>query len=143
MAFGLKNARATFQRCMLDCLGDLVGQTIEVYVDDIVVKSNQTDDLMAYLELTFARLRANLVKLNLTSASSSSLGECSLASWYRHAASKPTQKKNAVVMQHEGGTEAYGVSRGTRSVHCSPRRKGLPLCWLLKKSDNFEWTEEA
>ena len=39
MAFGLKNAGATFQRCMNHCLGDLVGEIVEVYVDDIVVKS--------------------------------------------------------------------------------------------------------
>lgn len=65
MAFGLKNAGATFQRCMNHCFGDLVGQTIEVYVDDVVVKSRRVDDLVADLELTFARLRANQVKLNL------------------------------------------------------------------------------
>ena len=39
MPFGLKNAGATYQRCMLRCFGDLIGQTIEAYVDDIVVKS--------------------------------------------------------------------------------------------------------
>ena len=37
--FGLKNAWATYQRCMLKCFGDLIGQTVEAYVDDIVVKS--------------------------------------------------------------------------------------------------------
>ena len=42
MPFGLKNARATYQRCMLNCFGDLIEQTIEVYVDDIVVKSKRT-----------------------------------------------------------------------------------------------------
>ena len=39
MLFGLKNMRATYQCCMLKCFGDLIGQTIEAYVDDIVVKS--------------------------------------------------------------------------------------------------------
>ena len=39
MPFGLKNTRATYQRCMLKCFGDLIGQTVEAYVDDIVVKS--------------------------------------------------------------------------------------------------------
>ena len=39
MPFGLKNARATYQRCMLKCFGDLIGQTIEANVDDIMVKS--------------------------------------------------------------------------------------------------------
>ena len=39
MPFGLKNMGATDQRCMLKCFGDLIGWTVEAYVDDIVVKS--------------------------------------------------------------------------------------------------------
>jgi len=39
MPFGLKNVGATYQRCMLKCFGDLIEQTIEAYVDDIVVKT--------------------------------------------------------------------------------------------------------
>ena len=43
MSFGLKNMRATYQRCMLKCFEDLIGQTVEAYVDDIVPKSKVTD----------------------------------------------------------------------------------------------------
>ena len=43
MPFGLKNAGATYQRCMLKCFRDLIGRTIEAYVDDIKVKSKSTD----------------------------------------------------------------------------------------------------
>ena len=43
MPFGLKNVGATYQRCMLKCFGDLIGWTVEVYVDDIVVKAKQAD----------------------------------------------------------------------------------------------------
>jgi len=43
MPFGLKNTGAMYQRCMLKCFEDLIGQTIEAYVDDIMVKSKQTD----------------------------------------------------------------------------------------------------
>ena len=44
MPFGLKNAGATFQRCMLNCFGDLIGRTVEAYVDDIIVKSKWADE---------------------------------------------------------------------------------------------------
>jgi hypothetical protein len=64
MPFGLKNTGATYQRCMLRCFGKLIGRTVEAYMDDIVVKSRKTDDLVADLEGTFARLRADRVKLN-------------------------------------------------------------------------------
>ena len=39
MPFGLKNAGTTYQCCMLKCFGDIIGQTVEAYVDDIMVKS--------------------------------------------------------------------------------------------------------
>ena len=64
MSFGLKNAGATYQRCMLKCFGDLIGRTVEAYVDDIVVKTKQADHLVADLEQIFAKLRANDIKLN-------------------------------------------------------------------------------
>ena len=49
---------------MLKCFGDLIGRTIEAYVDDIVVKSKQADQLIADLEQTFMKLWANDIKLN-------------------------------------------------------------------------------
>jgi len=40
MSFGLKNAWATYQRLMDKIFRGLIGQCVEVYVDDIVVKSD-------------------------------------------------------------------------------------------------------
>ena len=39
MPFGLKNARATYQRMMTRMFRDKIGRTVEVYIDDMVVKS--------------------------------------------------------------------------------------------------------
>ena len=50
---------------MLKCFGDLIGRTLEAYVDDIMVKSKWTDQLIDDLELTFTKLRTNDIKLNL------------------------------------------------------------------------------
>ena len=46
MSFSLKNAGAMYQRCMLKCFEDIIGRTIEAYIDDIVVKSKWTDQYM-------------------------------------------------------------------------------------------------
>ena len=56
MPFGLKNVRAMYQRCMLKCFRDLIGRTIEAYMDDIMVKSKWADQVIANLEQTFAKL---------------------------------------------------------------------------------------
>ena len=49
---------------MLKYFGDLIRQTVQAYMDDIVVKSKWADQVVADLELTFAKLRANGIKLN-------------------------------------------------------------------------------
>jgi hypothetical protein len=49
MPFGLKNAGATYQRLVNWIFADLIGKTMEVYVDDMLVKSllatNHVDNL--------------------------------------------------------------------------------------------------
>ena len=64
MPFGLRNAGATYQRCMLHVFGDHIGRNVEAYVDDIVIKSRKTDDLVTDLKIAFDCLRAKGVKLN-------------------------------------------------------------------------------
>jgi hypothetical protein len=39
MTFGLKNVGATYQRAMNYIYHDLIGKLVEIYIDDIVVKS--------------------------------------------------------------------------------------------------------
>ena len=76
MPFGLKNAGATYQRCMQRCFADQIDPpdppdqdkqlkpTIAIYVDDIVVKTAQASDLIANLATTFANLQRFNIKLN-------------------------------------------------------------------------------
>jgi hypothetical protein len=64
MPFVLRNAGATYQRCMNHVFGEHIGRTVEAYVDDIVVKTRKASDLLSDLETTFKCLRAKGVKLN-------------------------------------------------------------------------------
>ena len=66
MAFGLRNAGATYQRCMQKCLHDQIGKNVQVYVDDIVIKSKESQTLLDDLQETFANLRRFWIKLNPT-----------------------------------------------------------------------------
>jgi hypothetical protein len=64
MLFGLKNAGATYQRCMQACLKEQIGRNVEVYVDHIVIKSAKADSLLDDLRETFTNLDRYSIKLN-------------------------------------------------------------------------------
>jgi hypothetical protein len=64
MTFGLRNPRATYQRCMLHVFREHIGSTVEAYVDDIIVKSKRRGDLIQDLKIAFGCLHANNIKLN-------------------------------------------------------------------------------
>jgi hypothetical protein len=65
MPYGLKNALPTFVRAMSKTFRDLVRNKVEVYVDDIMVKTKRGSTLVGDLTLVFDRLRATHTKLNL------------------------------------------------------------------------------
>jgi hypothetical protein len=64
MPFGLKNAGAIYHRLMDKVFHDQIGRNVEVYVDDIVIKSGTEKDLLRDIGETFRKLRAYNIKLN-------------------------------------------------------------------------------
>jgi hypothetical protein len=64
ISFGLKNADATYQRAIQACFKRQLNKNVEAYVDDVVVKTRNSDMLIADLEETFASLREYQWKLN-------------------------------------------------------------------------------
>ena len=64
MPFGLKNAGATYQRLVTKIFRPLLGKTMEVYIDDMLVKSKERSGHASHLEETFELLRKHCMKLN-------------------------------------------------------------------------------
>ena len=64
MPFGLKNARATYQRTMMAMFHEMMHREIEDYIDDIVVKSKKREDHLAVLQKVFERCRLYKLKMN-------------------------------------------------------------------------------
>jgi hypothetical protein len=64
MTFGLKNAGATYQRAMNLIFHDLLGIIVEVYIDDIIVKSAGDDSHLADLRLAFEKMCWYKLKMN-------------------------------------------------------------------------------
>ena len=62
MPFGLCNAPATFQRCMLSMFSDMVERIMEVYMDDITVYGGDFEECVTNLEAILQRcIEKNLV----------------------------------------------------------------------------------
>lgn len=45
---------------------DLIGKTMEVYIDDMLIKSSKTEDHLKHLKLTFELLEKYQMMLNST-----------------------------------------------------------------------------
>ena len=65
MLFRLKNARATYQRLVNKMFSKQIGKNMEVYVDDMLVKSKEEFTHLDDLKEKFAILRQYQIKLNL------------------------------------------------------------------------------
>ncbi|XP_075646115.1 uncharacterized protein LOC142617200 [Castanea sativa] len=64
MSFGLKSAGATYQRMMKRTFRDKIGCTVEVYIDDMVVKSKQEKGHIDDLKEVFEVLQRYKLRLN-------------------------------------------------------------------------------
>ena len=64
MPFGLKSAGATYQQLVNRMVADKLGNTMEVYIDDMLVKSLRTADQLNHLKECFKTLNEYGMKLN-------------------------------------------------------------------------------
>ncbi|CAN6546990.1 unnamed protein product [Malus baccata var. baccata] len=64
MPFGLCNAPATFQRCMVNLLSDMIEKIIEVFMDDFSVYGDSFDTCLHNLSLVLKRCQETNLVLN-------------------------------------------------------------------------------
>ena len=64
MPFGLKNAGSTYQRMMTKMFEPQLGRSIEIYIDDMVVKSKVVSEHVEDLTSIFRILRKHKLRLN-------------------------------------------------------------------------------
>ena len=64
MPFELKNAGATYQRMALDLLHDMMHNKVEVYVDDMIMKSKNRESHITNLRRFFERIKEYRLRLN-------------------------------------------------------------------------------
>ena len=131
--FELKNTGATYQRLMNRMFHNQICKNVEVYINDMLVKSKEEDDHLKDLEETFNTLRKYQMKLNPS--------KCAF-----NVSSDNLDKIKAIlemqpprnIKETQGLTERIAafnrfVSRSTD--------KCLPFFKVLKKA--FEWTDKC
>jgi hypothetical protein len=64
MTFGLKNAGATYQRAMNYIFHDLISKLVEIYIDDVMVKSASIEGHLGDLRQVLERTRRFELRMN-------------------------------------------------------------------------------
>ncbi|GJW18415.1 putative nucleotidyltransferase, ribonuclease H [Tanacetum coccineum] len=154
MPFGLKNAGATYQRLMDEAFDKQIGRNLEVYVDDMVIKSKAEKDMLADIAETFDNLRRINMKLNPKKCSfgveeGKLLGYMVTSEGIR---ANPAKTRNITEMKSpKTWGEMQSLAGKLAALNRFPTRsakKSLPFFETLKNitkenKEDYRWTEGA
>ncbi|GKB05646.1 reverse transcriptase domain-containing protein, partial [Tanacetum coccineum] len=129
MPFGLKNARATYQWLVDKAFEKQVGRNLEVYVDDLVIKSHTKAELLRDIEETFRTLRKINMKLNLKKCTFGAVEGMFLGYMVGPEGIKPCLEKIEAVLQ----LPSLRTIKEVQSLNGK----------LADLNSNFHWTPEA
>jgi hypothetical protein len=131
------------------CFVDQLHRNVESYVDDVVIKTRESSDLIADLEETFSSLRRFWWKLSPTKCvfgvPSGKLLGFIIRNWGIEA--KPV--KIPTITDMGAPATIKDVQKLTGCIAALNRfisrlgERELPFFKLLKRQDKFQWTEEA
>ena len=149
MPFGLKNARSTYQQMMTKMFKPQLGRNIEVYIDDMVVKSKAVSEHVGDLTSIFGILRKHKLCLN-ASKCSFGVGSGKFLGYmvtHRRIEVNPDQIKVINGLQApRNPKEVQKLVRMTAALNQFISRSAdrcKPFFLLLHKWKKFELTEEC
>ena len=149
MPFRLKNVGATYQRIVTKMFRPLLEKTMEVYIDDMLVKSKEHPDHTTYLQQAFELLRAYGMKLNPKKcAFGVSVGRfLGFMMTHRGIVANPTQLQ--AILESPAPSSRKGIQQLTgrlatlgRFISRSTNRL-KPFFASLKKANQVRWNEEC
>jgi hypothetical protein len=149
MPYSLKNALPTFVRAMSKTFGDLIRYKVEVYVDDIVVKTKRGSTLVEDLTMVFDKLRATRTKLNPEKCVFGVSAGKLLGFLVSHRGIEANLEKIKAIETMRPPTQIKDVQKLMGSLAALSRfisrlaERALPFFKLLWRSGPFSWTEEA
>ncbi|KAL0445601.1 UNVERIFIED_CONTAM: Gag-Pol polyprotein [Sesamum latifolium] len=145
MPFGLKNAGATYQHLVDKIFHHQIGRNMEVYVDDILVKSKKAQDRVKDLEETFSVLRKYKLKLNPGKCAFGVRGGRFLGFMVTQRGIEANPSKIKAILDMKAPSNLNEVQRLIgRIAALSPfvsksAEKSLPFFKVLRRIRNFEW----
>ena len=146
MPFGLKNVGSTYQRMMTKMFEPHLGKSIEVYIDDMVMKSKMVSEHVRDLENIFEILRKHKLRLN---ASKCSFGVGSgkfLGYMVTHQVIEinPNQTKAINNLQSPRNPKEVqkltGMTAALNRFIFRSANRCRPFFLLMNKWKGFEWT---
>ena len=149
MAFGLKNAGATYQCPTKKMFKHLIGKTMEVYVDDMLAKSLNKADHLEHLKEAFEVLRTHKMMLNPAKCSFGVGSGKFLGLMVSKRGIEANPDKIKAILDMEPPKSIRDVQKLTRRIAALGRfvsklgDKCLPFFKALKKVKDFEWTGES
>ena len=147
MPFGLKNARTMYQKLMNKMFTHQIGRNVQVYVDNMLVKSLREDDHLGDLQETFDTLRTYNMKLNLSKCAFGVTAGNFLGFMVSYRGIEVNPEKVRVIMElspPKAVKEVQSINDKIAALNRFVSRatnKCLPFFRTLKKS--FEWTNEC
>lgn len=145
MAFGMRNAPATFQRLMRIVLSEV--QNCEVYLDDVVVYSMTWEDHLCTLRLVLKRLAEASLTLNLSKCEFARAAVTYLGKTVGQGQVKPVQAKVEAIVAFPSPTNKRELRRflgmaGYYRGFCQNFATVVaPLTDLLSTERKFVWNE--
>ncbi|GJZ49367.1 reverse transcriptase domain-containing protein [Tanacetum coccineum] len=151
-AVWLKNAGATYQRLVDKAFQRQIGRNLEVYVDDLVIKSHTEEEIIRDIEETFKTLRQINMKLNPKKCSFGMYEGMFLGYKVNADRLKVCPDKADVVLSLPSPRCLKDVQKLNGKLASLNRflsklaKKSLPFFKTLKKctkKSDFQWTQEA
>nr|XP_027093621.1 uncharacterized protein LOC113714021 [Coffea arabica] len=149
MPFGLKNAGATYQRLINRLFKNQIGRNVEAYVDDILVKSLATSSFLSNLREVFGVLRDSRMKLNPKKCVFGVTSGKFLGYLVSHRGIEANPDKIKAIQDMSPPRNVREVQRLNGRLAALNRflsqsaEKALPFFKVLKKANQFTWTEEC
>ena len=147
MSFGLKNAGATYQRLMNKMFTQQIGRNVQVYVDDMLVKSLRENNHLDDLQERFNTLRSYNMKLNPSKCVFRVTTGKFLGFMVSHRGIEVNSEKVRAIMELEPLRTVKEVQSLNGKIPVLNRfisratDKCLPFFRTLRKS--FKWTDEC